>query len=69
MKEEVTYSTEGMAELQVKGIDGNVVTHGQHSHSGQVACRVGDICTWRHAGHAKSWTYKLEAYRVKTVKI
>lgn len=38
-----------MAELQVEGVDWHLVAHRQHSHGGEVAGRVGDICVGRHA--------------------
>ena len=49
-----TNGTEGMAELQVKSIDGHLITDRQHSHGGEVAGGVGDISTGCHTGQTQA---------------
>lgn len=53
-----TYGAEGMAELQVEGVDWHLVTDGQYGHSGQVTGRVGDVRAGRYAGPAEGRTWR-----------
>ncbi len=49
-----TYGAEGMAELQIEGIDWHLITNRKHSHSGEITSWVSDIRTRRHAWQTQS---------------